>query len=820
MNLRASILLFSALSLSSFAAEPVDYTKEIKPILSGVCYQCHSETQQKGGLRLDTGANARKGGEKGAIIVPGKSEESLLIQAVSGTAKDLPRMPYKKSPLGDEKIALLKRWIDEGAKSPADEKSEAILHWSFIPPEKNIPVPEVKQKDWPRNPIDNFILARLEKENIKPSPEADRVTLIRRVSLDLIGLPPSIVEVDAFVNDKSPDAYERLVYRLLSSKHYGERWGRHWLDAARYADSNGYSIDAPRQIWKYRDWVINAFNKDMPFDEFTIEQLAGDLLPNATMDQKIATGFHRNTQINQEGGIDKEQFRVESIIDRVNTTGTTWLGLTVGCSQCHDHKFDPIKQKEYYQLFAFFNNQDEPDLEIVTPAQAAKLAALRKEIDKAEAGLKQYVDNSMDDVEAWKKSLTPEEVAKLKPEITAVLETPVEKRTLKQKIVLLDPIGKGDEYKKQKAALAKLEKEKPKIVTTMVLQERKEPRDSFVFIKGDFTRHGDPVTPGVPQILPAMATSTKTPNRLDLAKWLVDPKNPLTARVTVNRIWMQYFGKGIVETENDFGTQGSEPTHPKLLDWLANQFVENHWSQKAIHRLIVTSAAYRQSSRVRPDLANVDPYNNLLARQSRVRLDAEIVRDVELSASGLLSKKIGGPSVYPPIPDGVMTLGQLKREWKTAEDDDRYRRGMYMFFYRATPPPELMVFDQPESTSACTRRMRSNTPLQSLTLLNDVGFVEFAQGLALRLLKDVPQDDDRRIDRAFKLCVSREPKPDERQRVKELLNQQLESYVAAPNETKAFVPKKIPTNVDAKQFAAWTTVSRVLLNLDETITRE
>ena len=821
MNLRASILFLLALTVPAVAAERIDYLKEIKPLLSGACYQCHSETQQKGGLRLDTGANALKGGEEGPVIIPGKSDESLLIKAVMGVAKNLPRMPYKKSPLDDEKIALLKQWIDEGAKSPADEKAESVLHWAFVPPPPSVKVPAVKQNKRAHNPIDQFIFARLEKQKIKPSPEADRITLIRRVSLDLIGLPPSIAEVDAFVKDKRSDAYEKVVERLLESKHYGERWGRHWLDAARYADSNGYSVDAPRQIWKYRDWVIDAFNRDMPFDEFTIDQLAGDLRPNATIEQKIATGFHRNTQINQEGGIDKEQFRIESIVDRVNTTAGTWLGLTMGCAQCHDHKFDPIAQKEYYQMFAFLNNQDEPDLEIAHPQDLERLETLRKEIADAENELKAYVESVADDVAAWQKSLSPEEVAKLKPEVTAVLETTADKRTLKQKLALVDQVRKDDEeYKKRKALLAKLEKTLPNLTTTMVLQERSEPRESYLFIKGDFTRHGDVVTPGVPKILPPLPADAKNPNRLDLAKWLVDPKNPLTARVTMNRIWMQYFSKGIVETENDFGTQGSGPSHPELLDWLANEFVKQKWSQKAMHRLIVTSATYRQSSRARPDLNLIDPYNKLLARQNRFRLDAEVIRDVELVASGLLSEKIGGPSVYPPIPDGVMILGQSKREWKVSEGEDRYRRGMYTFFYRATPPPGLMVFDSPETTSTCTRRLRSNTPLQSLTLLNDAGFVEFAQSLALRVLKDVPQNDEVRINYAFRLCLSREPKGDEQLRLKELLNLQLASYDAAPDEAKSLLPKVFPANTDVKQLAAWTTVSRVLLNLDETITRE
>ena len=801
-------------------AQRVDYMKEIKPILSTACYQCHSETQQKHGLRVDTAASAIKGGQTGPAIIPGKSQESLLIKAIQGTAKDLARMPYKKSPLDEEKVALLKRWIDEGAHAPVDEKTDAVMHWSLVPPAEKISPPSVKNKGWVRNPIDQFILARLEKEHVKPSSEADKITLLRRVYLDLTGLPPSIAEVDAFLQDKSANAYEKVVDQLLASQHYGERWGRHWLDAAHYADSNGYSVDAPRQIWKYRDWVISALNKDLPFDQFTIEQIAGDLLPKATDEQKVATGFYRNTMINQEGGIDKEQFRIESVFDRVNTTGTTWLGLTIGCSQCHDHKFDPITQKEYYQLFAFLNNQDEPELELATDAEKQKLEAAKKDLETLEAELKDYVDDAADDILKWQKSLSPEEVANLKQEVTTVLETSPDKRTLKQKLVLVDQIRRDNkDYQSRKEKFLKLENFKPKVATTMVLQERKEPRDSFVFVKGDFTRHGDKVFPGVPKVLNPLPTATSNPNRLDLARWIVDEKNPLTARVTMNRMWLHYFGKGIVETENDFGTQGSSPTHPQLLDWLAREFMNQKWSMKAMHRLIVTSATYRQSSKARPDLKDVDPYNKLLGRQNRFRLDAEVVRDTELAAAGLLSKKIGGPSVHPPIPAGVMTLGQVKRDWNISPGEDRYRRGIYTFFYRATPPPSLMVFDSPDSTSACTRRIRSNTPLQSLTLLNDQSFIEFAQGLALRVIKDVPKPDDR-IDYAFRLCVSRKPENDERQRLETLLKQELQSFEATPNEAKQLAPQNLPPDTDVKQVAAWTTLSRVLLNLDETISRE
>ncbi|MBA4150516.1 MAG: DUF1553 domain-containing protein [Verrucomicrobia bacterium] len=816
-----SICFLFLMAASSFAAGKVDYLKQIKPILSSYCYQCHSETQQKHDLRLDTASFAIKGGQTGPAIVPGKSEDSLLYKAIMGTAPDLTRMPYKKNPLDESQIALIKRWIDEGATAPADEKAEAVLHWSFVPPEENQPIPAVKNTKWVRNPVDNFILTKLEAAKLKPSPETDRITLIRRVYLDLIGLPPTIEEVDAFVKDKSPDAYEKIVEKLLNNPHYGERMGRHWLDAARFADSNGYSIDAPRQIWKFRDWVIDAFNRDMPFDQFTIEQLAGDLLPNATPEQKVATGFHRNTMINQEGGIDVEQFRIESVFDRVNTTGNTWLGLTVGCAQCHDHKFDPVSQKEFYQLFAFLNNQDEPNLTLATDEDKVRLAEYNKELETLEKGLERLIEASAADVLAWQKSLDSDEVGALKPEITTVLETAPEKRKLKQKLLLLDQVRKDDKkYKEQKDKFLKLEKGKPQVTTTMILAERKEPRKTHLFIKGDFTRLGEEVFPGVPKIMNQLPADVKNPNRLDLAKWLVDPENPLTARVTMNRVWMHLFGKGIVETENDFGTQGIPPTHPELLDWLSREFIRQGWSHKAMHRVLVTSAAYRQSSNFRKDLKEVDPYNRLFARQNRFRLDAEIIRDVELAASGLFVPKIGGPSVHPPIPDGVMSLGQTRREWKTSTGEDRYRRGMYTFFFRATPPPALTVFDAPDSNSSCTRRMRSNTPLQSLSLLNDQAFLEFAQGLALRVLKEVPDNDNARLDYAFRLCLARNPARDERKRLSALLDQQLKSYENDPEEAKLLAPANFPAELDVKKVAAWTTVSRVLLNLDETISRE
>jgi mono/diheme cytochrome c family protein len=819
MHRRAETLLLFWLVGSVATAAPVDYLREVKPVFAEHCSRCHGASQQKSGLRMDTAAFALKGGDNGPAYAVGKSAESILIKALKGTHDDISRMPYKKPPVPDPQIETIARWIDEGAKAPDDETPQLDKHWAFVAPTR-LPPPEVKQADWPRNDIDRFILARLEQEEIKPSLEADRVTLIRRVSLDLTGLLPTPEEVDSFLSDRRTDAYEQLVGRLLASPHYGERWARHWLDVARYADSNGYSVDAPRSIWKYRDWVIDALNRDLPYNQFIIEQLAGDLLPNATQEQKIATGFHRNTQINQEGGIDPEQFRIESVLDRVNTTATAFLGLTVACAQCHDHKFDPISQREYYQLFAFLNNQDEPNLEVATPEEIANREAYRSKTKEIEKELKHYADSIAPKQTAWEASLTEDQRAKLKDEVqTALLLLPDQRNEEQKKIAFTAFRDQDEGYQKLHKKLDKFRKDEPRITATMVLKERVQPRESYVFIKGDFTRKGDPVTPGTLHILNPFL-KTDNPNRLDLARWLVDPENPLTARVQVNRIWQQYFGHGIVETENDFGTQGSPPSHPELLDWLASEFIAQNWSQKALHRLIVTSATYRQSSRVRPELAVIDPNNRLLARQSRLRLDSEIVRDVCLSATGLLNPKVGGPSVYPPQPDGVMTLGQTRREWMASRGEDRYRRGMYTFFWRATPHPALMVFDSPDGMSACTRRPRSNTPLQALTLLNDQAFVEFAQAMATRVLREEANSERERMERAFRLCLLRKPSRLERERLLELLNNELAVFEKSPAEALAMLPEKRDATLDDRQFAAWSTVSRVLLNLDETITRE
>jgi mono/diheme cytochrome c family protein len=829
------------------AADPVDYTRDIKPLLAKHCVECHGADKQRSNLRLDTAAAALRGGKSGPAIVPKKSAESRLILAVTG-ADGVKPMPQKGSRLSDQQIALLRAWIDAGAPSPADEvaskpKIDARDHWAFRLPVRPAP-PAVKDTARVRNPIDRFVLARLEKEQIAPSPEADRTMLIRRVSLDLIGLPPSPQEVDEFLADQRPDAYDRLVDRLLASPHYGERWGRHWLDLARYADSNGFSIDAPRSLWKYRDWVIDALNRDLPFDQFAIEQLAGDLLPNPALEQRIATGFHRNTLINQEGGIDEEQFRVESVVDRVNTTCSVFLGMTVGCAQCHDHKFDPISQREFYQLFAFFNNADEPTLELPTPEQNRKREEVRAKIDDLEKQLRQFDSVTPEILAAWEGSLTSEAKATLPANIREILALAPNGRSAAQDHALLAAFRKIEQTQHVVACLGNsggflplaqmqllalrqsLEKQvgeqrkhMPAIITTLVVEERKTPRETHIHLAGDFARRGESVKPATPSVLPSLPTREGL-TRLDLAKWLVDPKNPLTARVTMNRVWQHYFGLGLVETENDFGTQGTPPTLPELLDWLATEFIARGWSVKAMHRLIVTSATYRQASRVRPELATTDPRNRLLARQNRLRLEAEVVRDAALTSSGLLTRKLGGPSVFPPQPQGVYTFTQIPRDWKPNTGPDRYRRGLYTYFWRSAPHPGLTVFDAPESNTTCTRRNRSNTPLQALTLLNDQAYLEFAQGLAARILAESHGTDDERLVYAFRLCLSREPSAREQQTLTQLLSQQLDSLRKSPDEARSLASSNLPKDADVPRYAAWTTVARVLLNLDEFISRE
>ncbi len=811
-----AILVVAFASVSRAAEPPVDFAKDVYPILTKHCVACHGEEKVKGHLRLDVKTLAMEGGTSGASILPGQGAMSYLVQRLRGEG-DEEQMPLDKDPLPDEQIALIAKWIDQGATWPDEYAGGDVVrkqHWAFITPVRPAE-PEVKDASWPRNGIDRFVLARLEKEGLKPSPEAPRDTLLRRAALDLTGLPPTPAELDAFAADTSSESYEKHVDRLLGSPHFGERQARHWLDNARYADSNGYSHDYPRSIWPYRDWVINALNADMPFDQFTVEQLAGDLLPNPTREHKIATGFHRNTQINTEGGIDPEQFRIEAVIDRVGTTATVFLGQTLACAQCHNHKFDPFSQKEYYEFFAFFNNTEEPSLKVTGVTDPKEIEALKSRIAQLEEAI-------TDKIATWEATLTDVQRGQLKPDAQQVLAIPAEKRNAKQQEAVKTALRSIDnDFGAMADNLVATKEQLTEGVTTLIMAERKgQPRTTNLLIKGDFTRPGDVVMPGVPRVLPPLTTEETNHTRLDLAKWIIDPQNPLTARVTVNRIWQQYFGRGIVETENDFGTQGIPPTHPKLLDYLATELIDSKWSLKHIHKLIVTSAAYRQSSIVRPDLENIDPYNKLYARQSRVRLDAEIVRDVALASSGLLTTKIGGPSVFPPIPDGVMGLGQVKHNWPTSKGPDRYRRGMYTFAFRNTLHPSLATFDAPDGIAACTRRIRSNTPLQALNLLNDVAWVEFSRGLARRALAEKSADDTKRLAAAFRAATSRAPAADETEILTNLLAKARSDFENDEAAVAALVADQTPDGTSKAEFAAWTLAARAILNLDETITRE
>ena len=1000
------------------ANQSVDFARDIQPIFEAVCYQCHGAKKSLGQLRLDNGTLALKGGISGRAIIPGNARGSLLIRRLLGEGGEA-RMPMGGDPLKPEQIELISKWIDQGAVWPGlEQRDELAKHWAYLKPVRQ-DLPQVKNIAWVRNTIDRFILARLEKEGLTPSPEASKETIIRRLYLDLIGLPPDPKEVDQFVADNSPGAYEKLVDRLLASPHYGERWALPWLDLARYADSNGYERDVPRIMWKYRDWVINAFNRDLSFDKFTIEQLAGDMLPNATLDQKIATGFHRNTMLNQEGGVDDEEARWETLIDRVNTTGAVWLGSTIGCAQCHNHKYDPYSQKEYYKLLAFFDNYEytiyqqpgnegwvvEPEIEMPAPEQAEKRAKLQAEIDKLEEDLISVTPELASAQVEWERRLTesqagwviidPMEVSaangttltklndksilasgadpdletytivaqsnlqgivgirlealphtklprggpgrdiygnfilngfevevtapdktakalkfkeaaadeylnayrgttaptnftpanllmqgneigwgvdalkrderlayqlvftldapltttgdttlkiKLKfgsvfnrrqsigrfrlsvtasPESLHVASLPAElrpilaissaKRTAGQtKDMTNEFLTTTPLLKAKRDRLAQLQGELSaiRIEKALVIQERAgfERPSTFLRERGSFTNIGERVFADTPAILPPLGPS-RMPNRLGLAYWLVDAENPLTSRVTVNRFWEQIFGHGLVETSEDFGSQGERPSHPELLDWLAVEFREKGWSVKSFLRMLVTSATYRQSSRVTPTLLERDKYNRLLARGPRFRVDAEMVRDIGLTASGLLTRTVGGPSVNPS---------------QATKAEERYRRGIYTSIRRTTPPPSMTAFDAPSREFCTVRRVRTNTPLQALTLLNDPVFFEMAHGMARRILIEAEPELNARITYSFRLCLARQPVAQEIEMLASLYRKQLEHFTKNPEAAKALLRGSVKEGEQAKlsALAAWTVVSNTLLSLDETLTKE
>jgi hypothetical protein len=994
------------------AAPAVDFARDVRPILSDRCFACHGpdEATRKVGLRLDTEEGAKKSRGAHTPVIPGDVAGSELLKRVA-PANPAMRMPPPYSgrkPLSEQEVATLRTWIEQGAKWQG--------HWSFTAPVRPAE-PPVQKRTWVRNPIDRFILARLEREGLTPSPEADRARLLRRVSFDLTGLPPTLAELDSFLADRSAEAYEEAVDRLLASPRYGERMAVEWLDAARYADTHGYQVDPAKEMWPWRDWVIDAFNRNMPYDRFTIEQLAGDLLPNATLEQKIATGFQRNNRINSETGSIAEEFHAENLVDRVSTLGTVWLGLTVGCARCHDHKFDPIPTREFYSLYAFFNSVDEagnggpsdgrgnfkpylrlpaPELEVQLVAKdaelknaRAKLAAIDQRLEplqaawernaltwqpkwevltplnlKADNGvtLKALPDGSvlaggamppasiyqltagtaLRNITAFRLEMLPDaslpgggsgrgaggkgvvtlfearidnrrvdlgritadfksEESELNlvvspadqlkrgwgvnPEMNkphyAVIET-ARMQGSGEKITFTFRIGSeyegaavgrfrisvtdseypevvpeqmaailrtapADRTAKDSAALtryfvthpverrlaaqevAKLETERRtienKIPSTMVMSEMAAPRDTFVLMRGAYDKPGEKVTPAVLSFLPPMPADAPR-NRLGLARWLMDPANPLTARVAVNRYWQMYFGTGLVKTAEDFGSQGEAPSHPELLDWLATEFIRSGWDVKAIQRLIVTSAAYRQSSIATPALRERDPENRLIARGPRVRLPAEMIRDQALEVSGLLSTKMGGPSVKPYQPEGLweqLSAFQGKKLFERSTGEDLWRRSVYSYWKRTVPPPSLTIFDAPTREACVVRRQLSSTPLQALALLNDEMYIETARKFAERIIKEGGASPSQRLAWALRAATSR-PATDAEVRVLEQgLTRRLAQYRAdARSAEKLLAAGESPRDrsIDPAELAAYTTAASVILNLDEVITRQ
>lgn len=1051
-RLRAALALFLLLSLTSRSRgdESLDFNRDIRPILSENCFACHGPdaATQEAGLRLDSRQDALRKLDSGAIaIAPGSPNQSELIARITSDDADLLMPPHdSEKKLTAKQIELLTRWIEQGAKYSD--------HWAFTAPQRPTP-PETKDQSWGKTPIDQFILARLEKEGLSPESEADKVTLIRRATLDLTGLPPTPAEVKAFVADNSPGAYERLLDRLFASPHYGEKMAINWLDNARYADSNGFQSDGSRDIWAWRDWVINAYNRNLPFDQFTVEQLAGDMLPDATKDQIIATGFNRNHRLNGEGGRIVEEWFVETVIDRVETTGLTWLGLTFNCCRCHDHKYDPISQKEFYQFYSFFNSVDEqgvlapagkngentpPLLTISSPEQDAEVARLESVV----AAIK----DEMKDVESRLPTLVAEWEAKLKSEqdsktetwqllepsevvsrggatfkrledgsylasgnnpsndeysITATLASPAisgillevlpdaslpnqslgrgfngnfvmtevlasiktdnaepvalkfdqaaadyeqsgwpatavianklagganagtgwavdgndptkrvgrrimflvekplpieklseltirirhqsqfgdhnvgrfrvsvtsaprtevmldKKPTLAEelvKVLATDPSMRTPEqikaltaaYRAEPSSLVKVTEDKLKqaqtalqdyrdyLPTTMVMRETK-PREAFILTRGEYDKPGEKVSRGLPAILPPMPEGQPM-DRLGLARWIVDPSNPLTARVWVNRQWEQFFGTGLVKTTENFGSQAEYPSHPELLDWLACEFQKptvspevdgkpaQPWDMKAMQKLMMMSAVYRQGSHVAPDKLEKDPENRLLSRSTRFRLNAEVIRDQSLAVSGLLTTKIGGPSVRPYMPEGVWDetskYGNL-RNYKHESGEGLYRRTMYTIWKRTAAPPTMLLFDAPNREVCTIKRSRTNTPLQALSLLNEVTFVEAARGLALRMMREAGPSVESRLALGFHLVTARDPSKDELAVLSQGLADDLAHFKNDPAAAKQLVTVgELPADesFDSAELAAYILSANVLMNLDEFVTRE
>ncbi len=826
----------------------VSFNHDVRPLLSEYCLNCHGfdDKTRKGGLRLDQREDALRGGKSGhAALLPGKSAESEIIRRLlTADPDDIMPPPKMDRTLTAAQINLLKRWVDEGA--------EYEPHWAFITP-ATPPFPEVRKKDWARGPLDLFVLANMEKEGLEPRPEADRPTLIRRATLDLTGLPPTPEEIDAFLSDGSSEAYERVVDRLLASSRYGERMAVDWLDAARYADTHGYHIDSARDMTAWRDGVIRAFNDNQPYDQFTVEQLAGDLLPEATLDQKVASGFNRNHMITYEGGAIPDEYHTAYIVDRINTTATVWLGLTVACAQCHDHKYDPITMKDYYGLYAIFNGVPEngldgrngnavPIVQLPSPQQDAERRRLETAVATAEARLKVELPDLEADQQAWETTALADadkakEPADKKPRIPdailAALKVERAARTADQAAALrkhyLDEVSPGMRRLREETKVARKAKDdfERSIPNAMVMGEMTKPRDTYVLVRGQYDKKGDKVDRALPAALPGLPEGSQA-NRLGLARWLVAKDHPLTARVTVNRFWQMYFGNGLVKSAENFGTQGDLPTNPELLDWLATEFVRTGWDVKAFQKRVLMSATYRQDSRAPRSLYERDPENRWLARGPRVRLQAEFLRDLALSVSGLMDPRIGGAAVFPYQPSGLWEelMSRADNDSFTAQKyvpsrgADLYRRTMYTFIKRTSPHPSLSNFDAPDRQVCTVRRPRTNTPLQALALMNDPTYVEAARQLAARVLHE-RKDPKARVERLFRLAVGRSPSAAETKVLMDLQRDQQSAFAQKPENARSVLAVGEYTQVfdDPVEAASWTVVASTVLNLDETITK-
>ncbi|REJ64888.1 MAG: DUF1553 domain-containing protein [Planctomycetota bacterium] len=845
----AAVLLLPAAGAQAARPHDIDFNRDIRPLLSDNCYACHGpdEHHREAGLRLDVKDSSFGELDSGeTAIVPGDVEASALYQRLI-TEDESERMPptdHGKS-LDAQQIALVRDWIEQGAPWQG--------HWAFVAPQRPERPALGQLKSWVREELDYFVAARLEEEGLRPATEADKVTLLRRVTLDLTGLPPTSAEIEAFLADDSDGAYEKVVDRLLDSPRYGEHLAHYWLDAARYADTHGLHIDNRRAIWPYRDWVIRAFNANLPFDQFTIEQLAGDLLPDPTRDQLVATGFNRCHVTTNEGGVIKEEFYVRNTVDRVETTATVWMGLTAGCAVCHDHKFDPLTKKEFYQLFAFFNSTAEdaldgnrayypPMLHLTTPEQETELAALAEKMQKLEADItaeESRLEAAAEQAAAAQQAAEPDENV----ETNATAQSEQKQAQPEQQAAAQEKNAEKENAEKQNAEpptsprlaalrteLAEARQRKDAIdkavPVTMITKELAKPRTAYDLERGEYDKKGAEVRRDVPAFLPPLPSGETSVDRLALARWLVDGKHPLTARVTVNRFWQQLFGVGIVKTSEDFGAQGEWPSHPQLLDYLAVDFVDSGWNVKRTLKKLVMSATYRQSSAADREAYQADPENRLLARGPRFRMDAEVIRDSILAASGLLVERFGGEGVRPYQPDGiwfaVAYTSSDTAHYKRDQDDGLYRRSLYTFWKRTAPPPAMVALDAPSRETCRVRRPRTNTPGSALLLMNDEQYVEAARNLAQRMMLEAGASETERIDFAIRQALAREATTIDRRVLARVYRAQLaefENDEAAARALLAVGDSPFDESLDVQQLAAWTIVANLILNLDEMVTK-